>query len=119
MTTPNKEMVSRDWVNLRRDEETGIESLRAHFRGHAYDSHDHDEVLVGVTQRTTTVYLSPHDAHQPSRASHSDRTGGCARRPCHTSIGFYLRHALSPPSLGNRNDAAPWIARRLRIRGRV
>ena len=41
---------SRDWVDLRRDNETGIESVHAHFCGHAYDPHDHDEMLVGVTQ---------------------------------------------------------------------
>ena len=40
-----------DWVNFRRDDETGIESVNAHFRGHAYDPHDHDELLVGVTQQ--------------------------------------------------------------------
>jgi len=40
---------SNDWLTLRRDNETGIESVHAHFRGHAYDPHDHDEVLVGVT----------------------------------------------------------------------
>ncbi|MRV73578.1 helix-turn-helix domain-containing protein [Duganella sp. FT92W] len=38
-----------DWINIRRDHETGIESVHAHFQGHAYDPHDHDEVLVGVT----------------------------------------------------------------------
>ncbi|WP_147198994.1 AraC family transcriptional regulator [Pantoea sp. CCBC3-3-1] len=40
-----------DWVELRRDEETRIESVHAHFRGHAYDPHDHDEILLGVTQQ--------------------------------------------------------------------
>lgn len=40
---------SSDWLQLQRDPETGIESVQAHFRGHAYDAHDHDEVLVGVT----------------------------------------------------------------------
>ncbi|WP_369942112.1 AraC family transcriptional regulator [Xanthomonas medicagonis] len=38
-----------DWVRIRRDQETGIESVHSHFQGHAYDPHDHDEVLVGVT----------------------------------------------------------------------
>ncbi|MGP2690627.1 AraC family transcriptional regulator, partial [Serratia nevei] len=38
----------KDWLELRRDEETGIESVNAHFQGHAYDPHDHDEMLVGV-----------------------------------------------------------------------
>jgi AraC-like DNA-binding protein len=42
-------VLSRDWVKIRRDAETGIECVHAHFRGHAYDPHDHDEMLVGVT----------------------------------------------------------------------
>lgn len=42
--------LSRDWIHLQRDAETGIESVHAHFYGHAYDPHDHDEMLVGVTQ---------------------------------------------------------------------
>ncbi|WP_296946874.1 AraC family transcriptional regulator [uncultured Massilia sp.] len=40
-----------DWVGIRRDRDTGIESVHAHFEGHAYDPHDHDEILVGVTQQ--------------------------------------------------------------------
>ncbi|MBK5072978.1 AraC family transcriptional regulator [Budviciaceae bacterium CWB-B4] len=51
MRTPHKETVNEDWLNLHRDDETGIETINAHFRGHAYDSHDHDEVLVGITQQ--------------------------------------------------------------------
>lgn len=39
------------WVSVRRDGPTGIETIQAHFTGHAYDPHDHDEVLVGVTQQ--------------------------------------------------------------------
>ncbi|WP_380178724.1 helix-turn-helix domain-containing protein [Kalamiella sp. sgz302252] len=42
---------SSDWLTLRRDNETGIESVHAHFCGHAYDPHDHDEMLVGVTNK--------------------------------------------------------------------
>jgi len=38
-----------DWIRVRRDPATGIEVVHAHFRGHAYDPHDHDEMLVGVT----------------------------------------------------------------------
>ena len=38
-----------DWLAIRRDQETAIESVHAHFQGHAYDAHDHDEMLVGVT----------------------------------------------------------------------
>ena len=39
------------WIDLRRDAETGIETLRAFFRGHAYDLHSHDEVLIGFTEQ--------------------------------------------------------------------
>lgn len=41
----------RDWVDLSRDQATGIESIRAHFTGHAYDPHFHDAYLVGVTEQ--------------------------------------------------------------------
>ncbi|VVA46829.1 Arabinose operon regulatory protein [Serratia ficaria] len=58
----------RDWVRLQRDDETGIESVHAHFRGHAYDPHDHDELLVGVTQQG----LQRFNCH---RALHTSRPG--------------------------------------------
>lgn len=48
-STSRKTTGDDDWVRIRRDQDTGIESVHAHFRGHAYDPHDHDEVLVGVT----------------------------------------------------------------------
>lgn len=38
-----------EWVDIRRDQDSGIESISARFEGHAYDPHDHDEMLVGVT----------------------------------------------------------------------
>jgi AraC-like DNA-binding protein len=41
----------RDWVDLSRDSATGIETIRAHFTGHAYDPHFHDAYLVGVTEQ--------------------------------------------------------------------
>jgi AraC-like DNA-binding protein len=43
-------MGARNWVNLLRDAETGIETLHAHFEGHAYDPHWHDSYLVGFTE---------------------------------------------------------------------
>ena len=46
----------KDWVTVRRDAETGIETIRAHFRGHAYDLHDHDELLVGVTEQGVQAF---------------------------------------------------------------
>ncbi|WP_369935724.1 AraC family transcriptional regulator [Xanthomonas tesorieronis] len=49
MPPSSRKTTTDDWLRIRRDRETGIESVHAHFRGHAYDPHDHDEVLVGVT----------------------------------------------------------------------
>jgi AraC-like DNA-binding protein len=43
-------MGARNWVNLFKDAETGIETLHAHFEGHAYDPHWHDSYLVGFTE---------------------------------------------------------------------
>ncbi len=44
-------MPSSHWIDLARDPDTGIETLHAHFQGHAYDPHWHDSYLVGVTQQ--------------------------------------------------------------------
>lgn len=49
MKAANRQRPGEDWVDFQRDEVTGIESVRAHFTGHAYDPHDHDELLLGVT----------------------------------------------------------------------
>ncbi|CAM4083295.1 putative HTH-type transcriptional regulator YbfI [Pseudomonas reidholzensis] len=40
-----------NWIDLCQDADTGIESVRAHFTGHAYDPHWHDSYLVGVTEQ--------------------------------------------------------------------
>lgn len=44
-------MTDRHWIDLRQDAETGIETIRAHFEGHAYDPHWHDSYLVGFTEQ--------------------------------------------------------------------
>ncbi|QEM81221.1 AraC family transcriptional regulator [Halomonas binhaiensis] len=44
-------MAASDWVDLQQDSDTGIETIRAHFDGHAYDPHWHDTYLVGVTEQ--------------------------------------------------------------------
>jgi len=43
-------MTPSNWIDLAQDVDTGIETLRAHFQGHAYDPHWHDAYLVGVTE---------------------------------------------------------------------
>jgi AraC-like DNA-binding protein len=40
-----------NWIDLKQDADNGIESVRAHFVGHAYDPHWHDSFLVGVTEQ--------------------------------------------------------------------
>lgn len=57
-----------DRVDIRRDADTGIESVQARFHGHAYDAHDHDEMLVGVTQQGVQRFRC-------NRASHTSTPG--------------------------------------------
>ena len=44
-------MNSSNWIDLKQDADTGIETIRAHFEGHAYDPHWHDAYLVGFTEQ--------------------------------------------------------------------
>ncbi len=65
-------MASRadQWTDLRRHRATGIETLRAHFKGHAYDPHDHDEMAVGVTEQGVQTFRCRRrlNASTPGRA---------------------------------------------------
>ncbi|WP_186248817.1 MULTISPECIES: AraC family ligand binding domain-containing protein, partial [unclassified Burkholderia] len=58
------------WLVARRDMETGIESLHAHFTGHAYDAHDHDDMLVGFTEQGVQQFQCHRSVHTsvPGRA---------------------------------------------------
>jgi AraC-like DNA-binding protein len=58
------------WLVARRDPETGIESLRAHFSGHAYDPHDHDDMLIGYTEQGVQRFQCHRSLHTsvPGRA---------------------------------------------------
>jgi AraC-like DNA-binding protein len=44
-------MPAPNWIDLKQDAMSGIETMRAHFEGHAYDPHWHDSYLVGVTEQ--------------------------------------------------------------------
>ncbi|QSB21329.1 AraC family transcriptional regulator [Pseudomonas sp. 15A4] len=44
-------MSERNWIELKQDATSGIETVRAHFEGHAYDPHWHDSYLVGITEQ--------------------------------------------------------------------
>ncbi len=70
MSSRTQETPGKDWISIRRDQETGIESVHAHFQGHAYDPHDHEEVLVGVTQQGVQQFHCHRSLHTstPGRA---------------------------------------------------
>jgi len=57
-------MTSHNWIDLAQDADTGIESLRAHFQGHAYDPHWHDSYLVGVTEQGVQQFNCRRAKHQ-------------------------------------------------------
>lgn len=56
-------MTSNNWINLAQDDETGIETLHAHFEGHAYDPHWHDSYLVGVTEQGVQQFNCRRNRH--------------------------------------------------------
>ncbi|MEB2544856.1 AraC family ligand binding domain-containing protein, partial [Burkholderia cenocepacia] len=69
-TTTNRTGTTDHWLVARRDADTGIESLHAHFTGHAYDAHDHDDMLVGFTEHGVQRFQCHRSLHTsvPGRA---------------------------------------------------
>ncbi|WP_312952411.1 AraC family transcriptional regulator [Superficieibacter sp.] len=65
-----KNSVAGDWLDFHREKESGIDSVSAHFTGHAYDPHDHDEILVGVTWQGVQRFRCHRTVHTstPGRA---------------------------------------------------
>lgn len=57
-------MTTHNWIDLTQDADTGIETLRAHFKGHAYDPHWHDSYLVGVTEQGVQQFNCRRARHQ-------------------------------------------------------
>jgi len=57
-------MTSPNWIDLAQDADTGIETLRAHFEGHAYDPHWHDRYLVGITEQGVQQFNCRRATHQ-------------------------------------------------------
>lgn len=57
-------MTSHNWIDLHQDADTGIETLRAYFRGHAYDPHWHDSYLVGFTEQGVQQFNCRRTRHQ-------------------------------------------------------
>ncbi len=56
--------MANDWLELRQHADTGIETIKAHFEGHAFDPHWHDSYLVGIPYLSCTL---PTVVHKPSR----------------------------------------------------
>jgi AraC-like DNA-binding protein len=57
-------MGTANWIDLKQDNESGIETIRAHFEGHAYDPHWHDSYLVGVTEQGVQQFNCRHERHR-------------------------------------------------------
>ncbi|KFE52364.1 AraC family transcriptional regulator [Pseudomonas syringae] len=56
-------MGTANWIDLKQDNESGIETIRAHFEGHAYDPHWHDSYLVGVTEQGVQQFNCRRERH--------------------------------------------------------
>jgi AraC-like DNA-binding protein len=56
-------MAPDNWLELAQDRDTGIETLRAHFKGHAYDPHWHDSYLLGVTEQGVQQFTCRRQRH--------------------------------------------------------
>lgn len=54
----------KDWLELRQHADTGIETIKAHFEGHAYDPHWHDSYLVGITLSGTQQFHCRRERHR-------------------------------------------------------
>ncbi|MCR6468396.1 AraC family transcriptional regulator [Enterobacter sp. HG048] len=56
--------MANDWLELRQHADTGIETIKAHFEGHAFDPHWHDSYLVGITLSGTQQFNCRRERHR-------------------------------------------------------
>lgn len=56
--------MANDWLELRQHADTGIETIKAHFEGHAFDPHWHDSYLVGITLSGTQQFHCRRERHR-------------------------------------------------------
>ncbi|SSW71250.1 HTH-type transcriptional regulator YesS [Achromobacter veterisilvae] len=56
-------MATDNWINVKQDPESGIETIRAHFEGHAYDPHWHDSYLIGFTEQGVQQFHCRKELH--------------------------------------------------------
>lgn len=115
-------MNAQSWVDLKQDADTGIEVIRAHFEGHAYDPHWHDSYLIGFTEQGVqqfhcrralfssvpgqTFFLEPGDIHD----GHAPTPGGFTYSTLYLEPAW-LRRAL--PALFEQapSDCLPGVPR--------
>ncbi len=93
-------MINQHWVDIARDGDTQIETIRAHFKGHAYDAHWHDTYLIGVTEAGVQQFHSGRVKYrstpgkvftlQPGEIHDGDAIDGA---------GFTYRMLYIPPAL--------------------
>jgi hypothetical protein len=62
--------MANDWLELRQHADTGIETIKAHFEGHAFDPHWHDSYLVGITSPARSSFTAAVSVIVASRATH-------------------------------------------------
>ncbi|WP_417794529.1 AraC family transcriptional regulator [Terasakiella pusilla] len=93
MTAPTHQ----NWLQLKHDSETGIETQHAHFKGQAYDPHWHETYVIGFTETGVQQFDCRHQTH-------TSLQGGCfllepgdlhdGRAPCEE--GFTYRSLYIP-----------------------
>lgn len=109
MSTATAKIIGNDWIRFQRDQDTGIESVHAHFRGHAYDPHDHDEILVGVTQQGVQQFNCHRSLHTSTPGSAILIEPGAVHDGHATEISGFTYAMLYLPQ--------PWVANMLQLRG--
>jgi len=105
--------MAKDWIELRQHADTGIETIRAHFEGHAYDPHWHDSYLVGITQSGTQQFHCRRERHQSTPGAAfllepgETHDGDAPLAGGFTYLTFYLDERWLRETLGGLYAAVP------------
>ncbi len=96
-----------NWVRFARDRDTGIETIHAHFEGHAYDPHWHDTYAVGVTEQGVQRFHVGRVRHEsvPGRAILLEPGRSTTVTGRHR--GLHLPAAVPGPGLAARCPGQP------------
>jgi len=89
-----------DWLRLRRDRDTGIESVRAHFCGHAYDRMIAKNRWSASLCKACSISLQSRRASEYPGAGDANRARRCPRRASVGNVrGTYATLYLPQPWL--------------------